>query len=117
MALTVLGQNKAADGVAAAFPFVALYNGDPEGAGVEISGGTPAYARKSVTYPAASAGQVAATNVPITFDVPASTVTHWAAMSASTAGTMGAAGAFAASEVFAAQGTYNINTLTLNPLA
>ena len=117
MALTTAGQNGAADGVASLATHLALFNGDPEGAGVEISGGSPAYARKSVTWPAASGGSVAASNVPIAFDVPSgATVDHWALYTALTAGTLLAAGTLT-SETYGAQGTYNVNTLSLDPLA
>lgn len=49
---------------------VGLFKGSPLGAGVEVSGGTPAYARKSVTLAAASGGSRAHSNQP-QFDVPA----------------------------------------------
>lgn len=118
MPLTTDGQNSAADGVAADFTWVALFDGDPEGAGTELTGGSPAYARKQATFPAASSGQVAASNVPLTFDVPAgSDVSHWALMSASSGGTRGASGAFAGTEAFVSQGTFNVNTVVLDPLA
>lgn len=63
----------------------------------EATGGTPAYARKPVTFAAAGAvGPLGATLQPATvgvswsseviFDVPAGTYTHWGAWSALTAG-------------------------------
>lgn len=117
MALTVAGQNAAADGVAAIGTHLALFNGDPEGAGSELSGGAPAYARKAITYAAASGGSRAASSVPFAFDIPAgATVTHWAIYTAITAGTLVLAGTLT-SETFAGQGVYNVNTLTLDPLA
>jgi hypothetical protein len=48
---------------------VGLFKGSPLGAGVEVSGGTPAYARQSVTLDAASAGSRAHSNQP-QFDIP-----------------------------------------------
>ncbi len=118
MPLTTDGQNSAADGVAADYGFLALFDGDPDGAGTELTGGSPAYARQAITWPAASAGQVQASNVPITFDVPAgATVSHWAIFTAVTGGTRGASNAFGASEAFASQGTFNVNSLTVDPLA
>ena len=119
MALTTDGQNAAADGVAAVYDYLALFNGDPEGAGTEISGGAPAYARQLITYNAASGGQKTASGSPVaSFDIPAGAdVTHWALYDASTAGTLGLAGSFGATESFGSQGTFNVNTLTLDPLA
>lgn len=49
---------------------VGLFKGSPLGAGVEVSGGDPAYARKSVTLAAADAGARAHSDTPV-FDVPA----------------------------------------------
>ena len=45
----------------------------------EVTGGTPAYARKSVTYAAAASEARAASNTP-TFDIPASTTVRWIGM-------------------------------------
>lgn len=119
MALTTNGQNAAATGVGDAYTWLALFNGDPEGAGTEISGGSPAYARKQVTWNASASGQRTASGSPVaSFDVPSgAAVSHWALMSAVTGGTMGVAGAFGATENFGSQGTFNVNTLTLDPLA
>ena len=116
--LTVDGQNSAADGVAADYGFIALYDGDPEGAGSELTGGAPAYARKAVTWPVAAAGVTNASNVPITFDIPAGvTVDYWAYYSALTVGTRGASGAFAAAESYTGQGTFDVTAASIDPLA
>ena len=119
MALTEAGQNAAATGVGDAFTYLALFNGDPEVAGVEITGGSPPYARQLINWNASASGQRTAQGSPVaTFNIPAGgSVTHWALYSASTAGTQGVAGAFGATENFGSQGTFNVNTLTLNPLA
>jgi hypothetical protein len=45
----------------------------------EVTGGSPAYARKSVTYAAASGEARAASNTP-TFDIPAATTVRWIGM-------------------------------------
>lgn len=45
----------------------------------EVTGGTPAYARKSVTYAAAASEARAASNTP-TFDIPAATTVRWIGM-------------------------------------
>lgn len=45
----------------------------------EVTGGTPAYARKSVTYAAAASEARTASNTP-TFDIPASTTVRWIGM-------------------------------------
>lgn len=52
----------------------------------EVTGGTPAYARKSATFAAAASGARASSNTPV-FDVPATTVRFIGLWSAVTAGT------------------------------
>ncbi len=67
-------------------PFLSLHTGFPPAGGNEVTGGSPAYARKSITWNAAAAGSksIAAAQ---TFDVPATTVRAVATYDASTAGT------------------------------
>lgn len=74
-------KNAALDGldesIAAGIKFVGIFTASDPGtgttfSGTEASGGTPAYARQSVTFGAAASGQKSNTNA-ITFDVPAGT--------------------------------------------
>src|SRR3990167_10447667 len=65
-----------------------LHTGDPGDSGTsEVSGGTPAYIRKVVTWNAAAAGAMDDSNAPV-FDVPASTtvayVGFWSAVTVGT---------------------------------
>lgn len=89
-----------------------LHTADPGATGTsEVTGGTPAYARKALTWSAASGTTKAAAQV--TFDVPAgTTVTHFGLWSASTSGTFRGGAALSASNVFGAQGTLLV-TITL----
>lgn len=68
--------------------WVALHTAKPTTVGqFEITGGSPAYARKQITWTSGTGGTLTAANV--TFDVPASTTaTHASLCSASTAGAM-----------------------------
>jgi hypothetical protein len=76
-----------------------------DGSGIELVGGS--YARKAVTWTAASAGLVRP-NANLVFDVPASsTVAGWRGFSASTSGT-NYGGADLASQAFATAGTYTL---------
>jgi hypothetical protein len=87
MPLNDAGRNATVDGLAAVATFASLHSGDPSTTGAnELTGGSPAYARKSITYAAASTG-TKANSAACLFDVPASTVTHVGLWSASTAGT------------------------------
>jgi hypothetical protein len=57
--------------------YASLHDGDPGATGAnEISGGSPAYARKSVTFNASASGS-SALDSDVTFDVPASTTVQY----------------------------------------
>ena len=77
----------------------------------ELTGGTPAYARKAVTWADGTDG-VMRPNTNIEFDVPASTVKGWRGYSALTAGTDYGGADFASAETFAAQGTLTLLAAT-----
>lgn len=86
MPLTTDGKNVALDGFASNTVYCALFNGDPSGGGVEITGGS--YARQQVTWNAASGANLDS-NGSLTFSVPASsTVNYLALYSALTGGTL-----------------------------
>jgi hypothetical protein len=93
-----------------------LHTADPSTTGAsEVTGGSPAYARKAITWAASSAASKTLTGT-VTFDVPGgTTVTHAGLWSAISAGTFRGGGALSGSEVFGAQGTYTLNlTATLS---
>ena len=79
---------------------------------VEITGGTPAYARKAIAFSAAVVGSMDDTTAP-TFDVPASTVDYCGFYSALTVGTLLAVDDLTA-ETFAAQGTFQLTDVDLD---
>jgi len=88
--------------------YASLHTDDPGTDGSnEVSGGSPAYARKAVTFNAASSGS-SALNSDVTFDVPSSTtvkyVGYW---TASTGGTFQGSDAVT-NETFSAQGQYKL---------
>lgn len=75
--------------------------------GVEISGGSPAYARKAVTWGSPTDGLIRPT-ADLTFDIPAGAdVTEWRGYSASTGGT-DYGGATLTTESYGGQGTYKL---------
>lgn len=67
-------------------PHLALHTGFPPAGGNEVTGGSPAYARKSFTWSAASGGSKGISAAQ-TFDVPATTVRAVSVYDAITAGT------------------------------
>lgn len=105
------GKNALLGGLTGVAGYVSLHTADPSTTGTsEVSGGTPAYARKAVSWGAASAGSVSSSGS-IVFDVPGSTtITHLGYWSASTGGTFYGSRALDASQTFATQGTYTISS-------
>lgn len=107
-ALVNNGKHVALDAVAAVAVFASLHTATPDASGSnEVSGGSPAYARKAVTWAASAGGAKAHSNAPV-FDVPAGTTVAFAGLwSAGTAGTF--YGYYdVTDEVFAGQGTYTL---------
>lgn len=87
-----------------------LHTGDPGASGTsnEVTGGSPAYARKNITMNAASGGS-RALGADVDFDVPASTITHvgyWAS------GPTFLGSDPVTNEVFAAQGVCRLKATT-----
>lgn len=106
---TTAQKNTLASAYGTAATFAALYTTAPGAtAGTEVTGGTPAYARKAITWSAPSNGVITAS---VTFDVPAGTTVVGAGLhTALTAGTY-LDGGTVTSQTFATQGTY-VLTLT-----
>lgn len=112
MALNNTAKNYMADQLGGQIGFVGLLTSDSSGS--EVSGGSPAYARKAVTWNAASAGNLDSSNTPV-FDVPAgTTITHVGLFSASTGGTYYGSAALSSSETFGSQGQYELQDLDIN---
>jgi hypothetical protein len=109
------GKHVKLDALRTAVTHLSLHSGDPSTTGAnEISGGSPAYARKAVSGGSAASGGSVLISANITFDVPAGTTVSYVGMwSASTAGTY--YGHFdVTDEVYAGQGTYVLTTGTVS---
>lgn len=108
--LSVNGRNKQLAGFGSAVTYVSLHTGDPGTNGAnEVTGGSPAYARKSVTWAAPSNGTIQSSNSQV-FDVPAATtITYAGYWDAATSGNFYGSRAIT-SESFGGQGTYTIAT-------
>ena len=91
-------------------PFGALFTADPgtgDAATGEVTGGSPAYARKSMTWGAASSGAITGT---ATFDVPSGiTVAYFGVTNTNVAGAATVRDSAAVtSQAFASQGQYTV---------
>ncbi len=115
MALTNAGKAVGLNAIAAVAGFASLHTANPGGTGAsEVTGGTPAYARKAITWNAAASGNLDSSNAPV-FDIPAGvTVTHFAIWSAASGGTCYGDNALSASETFTAQGEYVLDDADIN---
>lgn len=91
--------------------FASLHTADPGPTGTgEVGGGSPAYARKALSWAAASAASKAS-SAGLVFDVPGSTtITHLGYWSALSGGTFYGSRPLDASQTFATQGTYTVAT-------
>lgn len=110
---TTAQKNSLANKYAADCGFAAIFTADPGGTGTvvgEVTGGSPAYARKALSWGSASGGVITAT---CTFDVPAGTTVTFAGVC--TSGTAGTSDlkdkAAVTSQTFSTQGQY-VLTLT-----
>lgn len=77
----------------------------------ELTGGSPAYARKGVTYAAAALGSMDITST-VTFDIPAGGVIDWIAALSSGGNVLHASKV--TQEVFASQGTAPVTSAVIN---
>ncbi len=109
MPLNTTAKNYMLDQFATVAVFASLHTADPGSAGTsEVAGGSPAYARKAITWNAAASSNLDNNANPV-FDVPAATtITHLGLWSAITAGTFYGS-ADITDETFALQGTYTLS--------
>jgi len=108
-------KNVMLDQLATVLTRIALHTGDPGAANAadnEVTGGSPAYARKAIAWNAAASGSIDDSTAP-TFDVPAATTVSWIS-GWNTAGTVRYFKKDVTDEVFGAQGTYQITDLDLD---
>lgn len=107
--LTNAAKNAMLDHLAGLAVWASLHSADPGASGTnELSGGSPAYARKAITWNAAASGALDNLANPV-FDVPAgSTVSYFGLWSASSGGTFYGSGDVA-DETFNGQGTYTLS--------
>lgn len=108
---TVTERNSLATKYGADTTFAALFTADPGTSGTvvgEVTGGSPAYARKAISWGAASASVVTAT---VTFDVPSGTTVTFAGVCSASSGSTLLDRVAVTSQAFASQGTY-VLTLT-----
>lgn len=107
MALNDTAKNLMLDALGAVAVYLSAHSADPgsDGLTAELSGGAPAYARKSITWSAAATADLNSSNTPV-IDIPSgATVAFLGLFSAVTAGTFYGS-ADVTDEVFGGQGTY-----------
>lgn len=108
MPLNATGKAVALDAIAAAITYLSLHT-DTIGGGTsnEVTGGTPAYARKGVTWDPSGGGSVDLATQPV-FDVPVATIRRVGLFGHATNATPYYGDAEIVDQTFAAQGTYTV---------
>lgn len=105
--------NVGAAAMAAEYAKISLHSASPGGSGAnEISGGSPAYARKDTSVQSPSGGVVALLAAPVVFDVPAGATVAYAGLWTS-GGTFKGSKALPSSETYTGQGTYTLTAASL----
>jgi hypothetical protein len=107
--IVAAGANLMLTGLTTNAVFVSLHTADPGTGGTsEVTGGSPAYARKAITWTAAAASTTS-NSAQIVFDVPTSTTIRYLGYwSASTSGTFYGSRALDANQTYTSQGTYTL---------
>lgn len=109
-------KNVMLDALATVCTRLALHTGDPGGANSatnEVTGGSPAYARKAIAWNAASGGAIDDSTNGAVFDIPAGTTVAWIS-GWNTAGTTRYFKKAVTNETFAGQGTYTVTDADLD---
>ena len=106
MALNDNAKNAMLDHLAGLALYLSAHSADPGTTGAnELAGGTPPYARKSITWNTAASGALDSSNQPV-LDIESGDTVAWLGLfSALTAGTFYGS-ADVTDETFGAQGTY-----------
>lgn len=110
--LSTLGKNAALDAIGTTYGFASAHTGDPGATGTanEVTGGSPAYARKAISWAAASNGSKALQATFPVFDIPAGTTVAFIGLwTLATGGNYGGCWDVT-DEAFAAQGTYTLSS-------
>jgi len=114
MPYSTLGKNAMLNALGALAVFVSLHSADPGESGTnELTGGSPTYARKAITWNAAASGSMDDSNVPV-FDVPAAGVVLYVGFWSLVTGGVFYGAALVTQETFGAQGTYTLTDADLN---
>ncbi len=122
MPYTTAAKNRMLDALArnvapgAGIATVSLHTADPGSTGAsEVTGGLPAYARKAITWNAATGGSIDDSTSSIVFDVPGSTtVAHVGFWSGDATPVFLGSNPVTPNEVFASQGTFTVTDADLN---
>ena len=114
MGYSDVGKDLMLDALGAVAVFVSLHDGAPGDNGAnEISGGSPAYIRKAITWNASSGGSLDSSNAPELPVAAGTTVAYVGFWSAESGGTFYGF-ADVTDEVFAGQGTYTVTDADLD---
>jgi hypothetical protein len=116
MGYSAAAKNLMLNALGAVAVFASLHTDDPADNGAnEVAGGSPAYARKGVTWNGAAAGAMDDSTTPApVFDVPAGTTVKYVGFWSAVFGGTFYGSAAVTNEAFAAQGTYTMTDADLD---
>lgn len=106
--IVAAGLNAAANGFAAAFPYLAIHTADPGSTGTSPS----AAARVAAAWTSASSGQITSSNKAFTGGAASGPATYLGYWSASTGGTFGGSRALTGDQTFNASGQYTVTSVS-----
>lgn len=108
MPYSTAGKNAMLDYIGGLAAYVSLHYANPGDTGTnEVAGGSPAYARKPITWNAASGGALDDSNTQV-FDVPAGTTVAFVGFWSAPTGGVFYGYADVTDEAFGSQGTYTL---------
>ena len=110
MAMTIEGKALCLNAFAAQATKMGLFDSSD----VELSGGSPAYARKTITWGTAAAGAITMNGTDPVFDVPAGGSVKYIKIYNTAGSTLLDTYTLATPETFAGQGTYTVTDATIN---
>ena len=113
MGYSANAKNVMLNALAAVCVYASIHNNDPSTTGAnEISGGSPAYARKGITWNTASAGAMDDSTTPApVFDIPAGTTVKYVGFFSALSGGTFYGSQAVTNESYVGQGTYTLTDI------
>lgn len=114
MGFSTTACNLMLDALRAQTQYASLHSGDPGETGAnELSGGSPAYARKAITFAAAANKQIVQNGTAPLFDIPPSSSVQYVGFWTAITGGTWLGSKQVTTEAYTGQGTYLVQSTTI----